>query len=235
MTVLPMSVPLDLGLLNDYEVASVVRALRLRGDDDSIAVGELMSRHPGKEIEDLLASDLPGYGIYSHIGRTRRGGPAVDHAVLFDGMTGTSRHATVKVRADRVYEVHCQVYGRYDVTTQPSQYGNEMVLPKLQDPAKGIDVLGRAYAVGDRIAVSVINGRSPQLVIGEVTKLAALDSKKEPLSGMTVFDFGPDSRMEILTAQWSVQAMPTVDARGFSRQGDRKVTYRIPENILAIR
>lgn len=39
------------------------------------------------------------------------------------------------------------------------------------------DVLGQTYRPGDYVAVSVINGRSPQMVIGKVIQINRVDSK----------------------------------------------------------
>ena len=70
-------------------------------------------------------------------------------------------------------------------------YGNK--LPAEPDTPKTwpewTDVLGNTYRPGDNVAISIINGKSPQMVIGEVLKINRVNSSKQQL-GEFVYDDG---------------------------------------------
>lgn len=114
------------------------------------------------------------------------------------------------------------------------------------------DVLGQTYRPGDTVAVGVINGRSPQIVIGEVIRINRINSQgqehlEEVLerddNGMPVRDPGTHDFIRHIVPSCTVTVMPQVDARGFWRAGvtfqkDKKVrpvTYTIWQNIIKVR
>jgi hypothetical protein len=128
--------------------------------------------------------------------------------------------------------------------------------PKTWD--EWTDVLGHTYRSGDYVAVSVINGKSPQMVIGKVIQINRVDSK-----GMLLMDSErewvpceeadegarlhphpkhPNASWKRLKTTWidscTVKVMPLLDARGFSRGWSgappKAVTYRLWENIIKV-
>lgn len=119
------------------------------------------------------------------------------------------------------------------------------------------DILGQKYSPGDIVAISIINGRSPQTVIARVETIFLDDSQGQPYQSAQAIKLGegmkPIDKSIELTANdqivpWgknrgmayrcyqscSVQCTPLVDARGFSRWSDRRVSYTIPENIIKV-
>lgn len=110
------------------------------------------------------------------------------------------------------------------------------------------DVLGQTYRPGDRVAIAIISGRSPQLVIGTVLQINRVDSKGEEIRKACFKRFERDD------GKWdyerwtedscTVRVRPELDARGFYRSNRgwfddkhneaRPVTYKIPENIIKV-
>lgn len=93
------------------------------------------------------------------------------------------------------------------------------------------DLAGKSYSPGDIVAISVINGRSPQTVIARVEEIFLDDSKGQPYEDGD-YDYQTDTRRTWPSC--SVQATPLIDARGFHRYSERKVGYTIPSNILKL-
>lgn len=93
------------------------------------------------------------------------------------------------------------------------------------------DVAGRSYSPGDLVAISIINGRSPQTVIARVERIFLDDSKGKPYQ---------ETEYDHVSGEWkgwpscSVQATPLLDVRGFRRYSEKKVSYSIPDNILKL-
>lgn len=119
------------------------------------------------------------------------------------------------------------------------------------------DVVGQTYSPGDVVAVSIINGRSPQTVIARVEAIYLDDSKGKPYHETQAFRLGADMQPldqsvtlteddEVVPHAYgggtayrhrqscAVQCTPLIDARGFNRWSDRKVSYTIPMNIVKV-
>ena len=97
------------------------------------------------------------------------------------------------------------------------------------------DKLGNIIYPGDIVAVSTINGRSPQMVIAQVERINRLNSRGEEITE------GIREKGKWTTVpSCSITARPILDARGFWRwstkkdQQARAVTYQIPANIIKI-
>lgn len=136
-----------------------------------------------------------------------------------------------------------------------------MKRPKLVTPPDSerfwdswTDVLGQEYRVGDLVSVATISGKSPQMVIAEVTAINRM--RKDPWTRIDGEDgdyhFGP--AWVLITKGYkepqpscTIKALPLVDARGFYRTGDgrhwnrqneernvKQVTYQIPNNIIKL-
>lgn len=102
------------------------------------------------------------------------------------------------------------------------------------------DILGNTIYPGDFIAVSTINGRSPQLVIAQVERINRLNSRGEEITAAA-----RENGKWKNAPSCSITARPVMDARNFMRwstwKGNsnakdkpRAVTYQIPENVLRI-
>lgn len=133
--------------------------------------------------------------------------------------------------------------------------------PKTYD--EWTDVLGQTYRAGDTVAVAVINGKSPQMVIGEVVRINRLDSKgcehvdefwvdddSKPPRTWTTSTGETRSRPEQKRAHrpsCTVTVQPLIDARGFYRTGNpspwrvtdpdakpKPVTYQFWQNIIKV-
>jgi len=109
------------------------------------------------------------------------------------------------------------------------------------------DVLGNTYRPGDIVCVAVINGKSPQQVIGEVIQINKSRKVDQYIDGRyqrgvlepivsTHAEIGEDGRYVRTTVpSCTVRIKPLIDARGFRRLGEAKaVTYQIPANILKL-
>lgn len=102
-----------------------------------------------------------------------------------------------------------------------------------------IDRLGNMIFPGDVVAISTINGRSPQMVIAEVERINRLNSRGEEITE-SVREMGKWKSVP----SCSITARPIIDARGFVRWGNwnkkdsesktRAVTYQIPANVIKI-
>lgn len=116
-----------------------------------------------------------------------------------------------------------------------------------------VDVLGNVIYPGDYIAVSTINGRSPQMVIAQVVRINRLNSRGEEITDRKFFEY--DEPIEKPRAgggtysargeyrdvpSCTITAKPLIDARGFTRWSSRNgepakaVTYQIPGNCVKI-
>lgn len=99
------------------------------------------------------------------------------------------------------------------------------------------DVLGNLIYPGDYVAISTINGRSPQLVIAQVERINRVNSRGEEITS-AVREMGKWKN----APSCSITARPIIDARDFTRWGNyfnpntktRAVTYQIPANIIRI-
>lgn len=103
------------------------------------------------------------------------------------------------------------------------------------------DALGQRYEPGDRVAIATVNGKSPQLVIGEVIRINRMNSRGEPIMDRRFLRAKPGQRshsVEYESATITVQ--PLVDGRGFLRwsarggKAPRAVTYQYPQNIIKV-
>ncbi len=106
------------------------------------------------------------------------------------------------------------------------------------------DVLGQQYGPGDIVSISTISGKSPQLVVAEVVRIARKDSKGELITCSAGYDRATNTYLSKPSCK--VVALPLVDARGFSRWGrwnsvtkaydkpTKTVTYSIPQNIVKL-
>ena len=240
-----MSVPLDLASLDDFGLVCVAQALKMRGDDDALVMGELAARNPGVDVtwwcrhlrkqEDRWRAEV----TWSEKSRLASRGRTnfFDVCVYLDGRTFTlGDGTTLEVKADRRYLVDCPTMGKYELTLMAPRHGIvDFTPPVLPDPVSASDVLGNRYQVGSMVAVAVINSRSPQMVFAEVTALRATDSGGVPVLRRGDFAVGDEHvvTLRVELAGWAVQALPVLDARGFSRSG-RLVTYKIVENIIAV-
>lgn len=99
------------------------------------------------------------------------------------------------------------------------------------------DTLGRQFTVGDRVAVAVINGRSPQLVVVRVDRINRVDSKGRDITETVM---SPDYSVRTTYPSCTVRATPLLDGRGFRRWGTtasgehNPVTYQFPGNMLKV-
>lgn len=116
------------------------------------------------------------------------------------------------------------------------------------------DHLGQTYRPGDWVAVAVINGRSPQLVIAEVERINRRRSSGELITerrhikdeeGRHTYTFED-------VPSCTIRAKPLIDGRGFYRSAERwvwnaesgeghheptpvrSVTYQFPGNIVKV-
>lgn len=115
------------------------------------------------------------------------------------------------------------------------------------------DPLGNLIFPGDVVAISTINGRSPQLVIARVDRINRVNSRGEEIVARKSISFDePVQRLRYDGTPYlvyqeyrevpscTITATPIIDARGFSRSSTytgepvKKVTYSIPENIIRI-
>lgn len=113
------------------------------------------------------------------------------------------------------------------------------------------DVLGQTIIPGDRVAIAIINGRSPQMVIAEVVQINRVDSKGKPLEEVKHERYRDDEgrwqyKRESVPS-CTFRCIPLLDARGFYRSGvpnwydsdveptaPRAVTYKIPQNVIKL-
>jgi hypothetical protein len=85
------------------------------------------------------------------------------------------------------------------------------------------DCLGQQYGPGDAVAYASIAGKSPQMVIAEVTAIRTHDKQGKPYLNYR----GKPSA--------SVTVKPLLDARDFYRDNNaRQVSLKITENIIKI-
>lgn len=126
--------------------------------------------------------------------------------------------------------------------------------PKTWD--EWTDVLGQTYRAGDYVAIAIINGKSPQMIIGRVVQINRVDSKGTLIMDSesewvpcSEGDIGarlhphakvPAATWKRLHRTWidscTVKVMPLLDARGFNRwsENPRAVTYRLWENVIKV-
>jgi len=131
--------------------------------------------------------------------------------------------------------------------------------PKTWD--EWTDPLDQVYRPGDYVAIATISGKSPQLVIGKVTKINRVDSKGHLIVSRTTRHVDCDKdepgarertkydytlKKSISLGQWyriehefipscTVTAYPVLDGRGFGRYGKVKpTTYRLWGNIVKV-
>jgi len=101
------------------------------------------------------------------------------------------------------------------------------------------DCLGNIIYPDDLVAVSTINGRSPQLVIARVVRINRLNSKGEEIVVQQREKIN-DKWEWTTTPSCTITAVPVIDARGFFRWSGRNgeeakaVTYQIPSNIVKV-
>lgn len=141
-------------------------------------------------------------------------------------------------------------------------YWNHSTRPAAADTPKTwdewTDVLGQTYRPGDCVAIAVINGRSPQMVIARVLQINRLNSKGEEHyeicsrwdrcepgtpGGREDVRWDPDTRSHVGLGTWAIQetrpsctvrCQPIEDARGFGRYGNKAVTYQFWQNIIRV-
>lgn len=129
----------------------------------------------------------------------------------------------------------------------------DKVSPKTWD--EWTDVLGHTYRAGDYVAVSIINGKSPQMVIGKVIQINRVDSKGALImdcetTWVECAETDEGARQHPRTKKWqrihrewtdscTVKVQPLLDARGFDRGGwngqpPKAVVYRLWENVIKV-
>jgi len=131
----------------------------------------------------------------------------------------------------------------------------DKVSPKTWD--EWTDVLGQTYRPGDYVAVAVINGKSPQMVIGQVVQINRVDSKgqlimdcenewvdcaeTDPGARLHPHAGHPKKKWKRLVRTWTdsctVKVQPLLDARGFGRYSGttpKAVVYRLWENVIKV-
>lgn len=115
------------------------------------------------------------------------------------------------------------------------------------------DILGNLIYPGDHIAVSTINGRSPQTVIARVVRINRLNSKGEEITGREWVDHENPIEKERtgggtywergeyrISSSCTITAVPVIDARNFFRWTGRDgtepkaVTYQIAANCVKV-
>lgn len=94
------------------------------------------------------------------------------------------------------------------------------------------DAVGVMIRPGDTVAVAIIDGRSPKIVIGEVLRINSHDSKGQPLRDGR-YDRATRQILTFPTA--SVTVRPTGETRfGDTQSRTRIVTYKFPQNIIKL-
>lgn len=128
---------------------------------------------------------------------------------------------------------------QYVVVTDRTRHG--VGVPEQSEDGKQWlwwwDTLGRQFTVGDRVAVAVINGRSPQLVVVRVDRINRVNSKGKDITESVL---SPDYSVHTTYPSCTVRATPLLDGRGFHRWGvtasgeHNPVTYQFPGNMLKV-